>query len=164
MRAHGQVREHEAARRPARGAERLPQVRGRAVARGLAAERQGPREQAVEDGVVVGVEHVPELVRLAERNFQADGKAHLLATKKHHPRGEAGDGSALSSVRFVAADGRLGYEPEAPYDAIHVGAAAPHVPDALVEQLARGGQPPVRGARALEPAAGSEKRGRASGV
>ena len=92
------------------------------------------------DGVVVGVEHVPELVRLAERNFQADGKAHLLATKKHHPRGEAGDGSALSSVRFVAADGRLGYEPEAPYDAIHVGAAAPHVPDALVEQLARGGR------------------------
>lgn len=34
----------------------------------------------------------------------------------------------------------MGYEPEAPYDAIHVGAAAPSVPEALLRQLAPGGR------------------------
>lgn len=37
-------------------------------------------------------------------------------------------------------DGRLGWPAEAPYDAIHVGAAAPHLPKDLVEQLAPGGR------------------------
>jgi len=37
-------------------------------------------------------------------------------------------------------DGRLGYPDGAPYDAIHVGAAAPTVPKALLKQLKVGGR------------------------
>lgn len=52
-------------------------------------------------------------------------------------------------VRFVwywakifvsVGDGRLGHKEEAPYNAIHVGAAAPTLPQALVDQLAPGGR------------------------
>ena len=34
----------------------------------------------------------------------------------------------------------VGYSPGAPYDAIHVGAAAPHLPTALTDQLKPGGR------------------------
>ncbi len=37
-------------------------------------------------------------------------------------------------------DGRRGWPAEAPYDAIHVGAAAPRVPSDLVDQLGPGGR------------------------
>lgn len=37
-------------------------------------------------------------------------------------------------------DGRLGYEKYAPYDVIHVGAAAPKTPQALLDQLKNGGR------------------------
>lgn len=77
------------------------------------------------DGVVVGIEHIPQLTAMSVENFAKDGKEHWL-----------GDGK----VELVTGDGRLGYPPRAPYDAIHVGAAAPSVPPALIEQLARGGR------------------------
>ena len=77
------------------------------------------------DGVVVGIEHIPQLTAMSVENFAKDGKEHML-----------GDGK----VELVTGDGRLGYPPRAPYDAIHVGAAAPSVPPALIEQLARGGR------------------------
>ena len=38
------------------------------------------------------------------------------------------------------ADGREGWPPHAPYHAIHVGAAAARIPEALIEQLAPGGR------------------------
>lgn len=41
---------------------------------------------------------------------------------------------------FVVADGRLGWPEFAPYDAIHVGAAAPEIPQPLVDQLKPGGR------------------------
>lgn len=37
-------------------------------------------------------------------------------------------------------DGREGYEKHAPYDIIHVGAAAPKTPEALIKQLKPGGR------------------------
>ena len=43
-------------------------------------------------------------------------------------------------IKIICGDGRLGYPEEAPYDAIHVGAAAETVPDALIDQLAPGGR------------------------
>lgn len=43
-------------------------------------------------------------------------------------------------LALVVGDGRKGYPAEAPYDAIHVGAAAPRLPQELVEQLAPGGR------------------------
>ena len=41
---------------------------------------------------------------------------------------------------FTVGDGRKGYPEEAPYNAIHVGAAAPTLPQPLVDQLAPGGR------------------------
>lgn len=75
-------------------------------------------------GRVVGIEHIDELVKMSVRNVQAD------------------DPDLISSgrIRFVVTDGRLGYPEGAPYDAIHVGAAAATVPKALLEQLKPGGR------------------------
>jgi protein-L-isoaspartate(D-aspartate) O-methyltransferase len=44
------------------------------------------------------------------------------------------------NVKIVAGDGSLGLPEAAPYDAIVVSAAAPRIPPALTEQLARGGR------------------------
>ncbi|XP_069574292.1 l-isoaspartyl protein carboxyl methyltransferase, like isoform X1 [Brachyistius frenatus] len=76
------------------------------------------------NGRVVGIEHIDELVQMSKRNVQAD------------------DPELLSSgrIRLVVGDGRLGYPDGAPYDAIHVGAAAATVPRALLEQLKPGGR------------------------
>lgn len=76
------------------------------------------------NGRVVGIEHIDELVKMSAKNVQAD------------------DPELISSgrIRFVVADGRLGYPEGAPYDAIHVGAAAATVPKALLEQLKPGGR------------------------
>lgn len=71
------------------------------------------------DTIVIGIEHIPELVEQARCNIS-----------KHHK-------SLLDSgrVRFVKSDGREGYEALSPYDIIHVGAASEFVPEALLSQL-----------------------------
>mmetsp|Transcript_95345 Transcript_95345/g.139228 ORF Transcript_95345/g.139228 Transcript_95345/m.139228 type:complete len:228 (+) Transcript_95345:141-824(+) len=76
-------------------------------------------------GKAVGVEHVPQLVITSIENIKNDGKTQLL---------ESG------SVLIKEGDGRLGVPEHGPYDAIHVGAAAPSLPRALVEQLKPGGR------------------------
>lgn len=43
-------------------------------------------------------------------------------------------------MKIVEGDGRLGYPEHAPYDAIHVGAAAAEIPDELLKQLKPGGR------------------------
>jgi len=45
-----------------------------------------------------------------------------------------------SNVSFMLGDGTLGWPDYAPYDAILVGAAAPEIPPAYIEQLADGGR------------------------
>jgi protein-L-isoaspartate(D-aspartate) O-methyltransferase len=45
-----------------------------------------------------------------------------------------------SNVEIIAGDGTLGYADHAPYDVILVSAAAPHVPQALIDQLAENGR------------------------
>ncbi|KAG6453099.1 hypothetical protein O3G_MSEX007967 [Manduca sexta] len=77
-----------------------------------------------ETGRVVGIEHIPELVTLATKNLKNDNP-QLLSSGR---------------IKLIAGDGRLGYPSEAPYNAIHVGAAAPTLPQALVEQLKPGGR------------------------
>ena len=52
-----------------------------------------------DEGVVVGIDHIPELVATSEKNFERDGKGHLLAGGR---------------VQLVTGDGRLGYPPRAP--------------------------------------------------
>ena len=72
-------------------------------------------------GRVIGVDHIQGLVDLANKNMG----------KSDEGRGLLQSGAAS----FSEADGRLGYPPEGPYDAIHVGAAAAEHHEVLVEQL-----------------------------
>jgi len=77
-------------------------------------------------GRIVGVDHLEELVSMAATNIGNDpGSKSLL---------ESG------VLQLHTCDGRQGYAAGAPYDAIHVGAAAPHLPTALTEQLKPGGR------------------------
>jgi len=76
------------------------------------------------NGKAVGIEHIPELVRMSIDNVNND-KPDLLASGR---------------VKLLVGDGRLGYPEDGPYDAIHVGAAAPEIPQALVDQLKPGGR------------------------
>ena len=48
--------------------------------------------------------------------------------------------SKAGPLSLVVGDGRLGLASEGPFDAIHVGAAAPEIPEALLRQLAPGGR------------------------
>ncbi|KJE92955.1 L-isoaspartyl protein carboxyl methyltransferase [Capsaspora owczarzaki ATCC 30864] len=74
-------------------------------------------------GKVVGIEHIPELVNMS-----------LINLKRHHNEAlEAG------RIEIVVGDGRLGIS-GSQFDAIHVGAAAPTIPQSLVDQLKPGGR------------------------
>lgn len=72
-------------------------------------------------GMVVGIDHIQPLVDMAITNMSKseDGRKML-------------DGG---QVKFVKGDGRKGWPAEAPYDAIHVGAAAAEHHKELTEQL-----------------------------
>ncbi|KAF7986365.1 hypothetical protein HWV62_35380 [Athelia sp. TMB] len=76
-------------------------------------------------GAVVGIDHIPALVDFSVENLKKDGLGPALAS---------------GAITLVAGDGRQGYARGGPYSAIHVGAAAPAVPAALVAQLARPGR------------------------
>lgn len=75
-------------------------------------------------GIAVGIDHISELVEQSKLNIQKDN-SELLEKGR---------------IRLLTGDGRLGHSEMAPYDAIHVGAAAPTLPEALVEQLKVGGR------------------------
>eukprot|EP00037_Helgoeca_nana_P013979 m.129565 g.129565 ORF g.129565 m.129565 type:complete len:226 (+) comp22329_c0_seq2:461-1138(+) len=75
-------------------------------------------------GKVVGVEHIEELVHDSIGNLNALDPS-LIASGR---------------VKLVAGDGRAGYPAGAPFNAIHVGAAAPETPQTLLDQLAPGGR------------------------
>lgn len=70
-------------------------------------------------GRVFSVERIPALARRARRIL---------------------DGIGCGSVNIKVADGTLGWEEEAPFDAIVVTAGAPSVPDCYLRQLAIGGR------------------------
>ena len=70
-------------------------------------------------GLVVGIEHIKQLCDIGINNINKH-HSDLLRDKK---------------IIIVNGDGRLGYEKYAPYKAIHVGAAAPSIPDELINQL-----------------------------
>ncbi|KAG2468097.1 PIMT methyltransferase, partial [Polypterus senegalus] len=61
----------------------------------------------------------------------------MLATDRAH---YAKCNPYMDSPQSIVGDGRMGHTEEAPYDAIHVGAAAPVVPQALLDQLKPGGR------------------------
>lgn len=73
------------------------------------------------EGRVVGVDHIQELVDLAKRNAGKSSEGRNMLEK--------------GQIAFVKGDGRKGWSDGAPYDAIHVGAAAAEAHAPLVEQL-----------------------------
>ena len=64
---------------------------------------------------VIGIEHIEGLAQLGEQNSRKS-HADLLSS---------------GCVKFMHGDGRSGYVQEAPYDVIHVGAAASTVPQSV---------------------------------
>ncbi|KAK6930927.1 hypothetical protein RJ641_002720 [Dillenia turbinata] len=76
-------------------------------------------------GRAVGVEHIPELVAASIENVQKSSVAPPLKE---------------GSFSFHIGDGRYGWPEFAPYDAIHVGAAAGEIPKPLLDQLKPGGR------------------------
>ena len=80
------------------------------------------------NGKAFGIEHIEELVKKSIENIKKDDPDLLLSGR----------------VTLKKGDGRLGYDPENKqtelYDAIHVGAAAPQVPQPLLDQLRKGGR------------------------
>lgn len=79
-----------------------------------------------ETGVAVGIDHIEDLVADSVTNVNKDPDIGNLVKS--------------GRLKLVVGDGRKGYEPMAPYDAIHVGAAAAEIPDALINQLKPGGR------------------------
>uniref|UniRef100_A0AC34FXC2 Protein-L-isoaspartate O-methyltransferase n=1 Tax=Panagrolaimus sp. ES5 TaxID=591445 RepID=A0AC34FXC2_9BILA len=75
-------------------------------------------------GKVIGIELMHDLVQNSIKNIRKNN-ADLLDSNQ---------------ILIVEGDGRLGYSAEAPYDAIHVGAASPTFPSELVSQLKVGGR------------------------
>ena len=61
---------------------------------------------------MVGIDHIKELVELSIANTSRN-HSELMST---------------SRLQYVVGDGRKGYAQDAPYDCIHVGAAAPTLP------------------------------------
>jgi protein-L-isoaspartate(D-aspartate) O-methyltransferase len=91
------------------------------------------RFQVGKAGRAIGIDHIPELIELGTKNVKSDrpdlirnGRVKLIR-KLHFV-----DVSIINLIlKPVVGDGRLGHEEEAPYNAIHVGAAAVEVPQAV---------------------------------
>ena len=75
-------------------------------------------------GTVVGIEHIGELYKKGIENIS---KSHSDLIKE-------------GKIILKEGDGRKGFSEYAPYNCIHVGAAAESVPKDLVDQLAPGGR------------------------
>lgn len=72
-------------------------------------------------GTVVGIEHIQPLVDMGATNTQKSREGRELM--------ETG------GIKYVKGDGREGWAENAPYDAIHVGAAAAGFHQKLIDQL-----------------------------
>ncbi len=103
------------------------------------------KEKVLEIGTGSGYQ-TALLAKLASQVFSIERISPLLERAKDILR-QVG----ASNVSYMLGDGTLGWSQFAPYDAILVGAAAPEIPPAYVEQLAEGG-------RLLIPLGGREEQ------
>ncbi|GJN89126.1 hypothetical protein Rhopal_002100-T1 [Rhodotorula paludigena] len=94
-------------------------------------------------GTVLGIDHIPELVALSRANLSRDPTtASALCADERSPVDPSVPES--KTMQCILADGRQGapegFVPSGGWQAIHVGAAAPHLPQKLVDQLASPGR------------------------
>ena len=106
---------------------------------------QEPEDPRNAEGKLYGIEHVPELVDWSCANLRKDGLDAAVDEGKINI--VAGDGREGAHHSIHSSDhscmcltALLGSPDNGPFDAIHVGAAAPHMPPALVQQLASPGR------------------------
>lgn len=105
------------------------------VARMTELARSGsPLGKVLEIGTGCGYQ-TAVLARLAKEIYSIDRLAPLIAKARRHLREVR-----ITNARLRHGDGQLGMPEVAPFDAIIMAAAATHVPDALLEQLAVGGR------------------------
>ncbi|WVW83124.1 protein-L-isoaspartate O-methyltransferase [Kwoniella bestiolae CBS 10118] len=78
--------------------------------------------------LVIGIDHIQGLVDQSISNLKKDGV----------PLGPGKDGKG--GVIMICGDGRKGSPEHAPFSIIHVGAAAPEIPQPLIDQLAKPGR------------------------
>lgn len=105
------------------------------VARMLELARAGgPLAKVLEIGTGCGYQ-AAVLSRVARHVYSVERISQLLMRARINLRE-----LRITNVRVKHADGHLGLKEVAPYDAIVMAAAATHVPDALLEQLAPGGR------------------------
>jgi protein-L-isoaspartate(D-aspartate) O-methyltransferase len=105
------------------------------VARMLELARAGgPLDKVLEIGTGCGYQ-AAVLSRLARQVYSVERISQLLMRARRNLRE-----LRITSVRVKHADGHLGLKEAAPYDAIVMAAAATHVPEALLTQLALGGR------------------------
>jgi protein-L-isoaspartate(D-aspartate) O-methyltransferase len=98
-----------------------------------ALELAGP-EKTLEIGTGSGYQ-TAILAELSSQVHTVERLAPLLETA----RGIL-DGLGYRNIHYKAFDGTLGWPEHQPYDAIMVTAAGPHIPEALLDQLAEGGR------------------------
>lgn len=92
------------------------------------------KEKVLEIGTGSGYQ-TALLSRLASQVFTIERIAPLLDKAK-----EVLQQMGANNISFMLGDGTLGWRQFAPFDAILVGAAAPSIPEAYIEQLAEGGR------------------------
>jgi len=92
------------------------------------AEKEGREDHVLDDKVrVVGIEYIDEIAEHSKRALKKDL--------------EETEGPMINKMYHITqGDGWKGYPEYAPFDVIHVGAAAAEIPQKLVDQLAPGGR------------------------
>ncbi len=94
----------------------------------------GPRDRVLEVGTGCGFQ-TAVLAQLAERVYSVERIRELAVRAR-----ETLDLLRVSNVATLVGDGTIGWSRYAPYDCILVAAAAPDVPQPLLDQLAPGGR------------------------
>lgn len=93
------------------------------------------------EGYVLGIDHLPSLTSLSYNNLlhSLPPSTSIVLSSQNSPLP-----TPLPSIEILTADGRLGsppsHTPAGGWDVIHVGAAAPSMPEILVNQLKKGGR------------------------
>jgi len=100
----------------------------------LQAARLRPEDHALEVGTGSGYQ-TALLAEIVQSVVSIERHAELANIARERLRR-----LEYANVEVVVGDGTLGYSPRAPYDAVLVSAAAPYIPQPLVDQLAIGGR------------------------